>query len=246
MSNSFRTHMPGLPEPGRWLTVAVPPSLFLVMLLLIVVWYDAWYFLKNKEGGIEWIAIAILLIGVGYGAVTLLKYRASLPKKWLVGWFTLATLGMFVFAGEEMSWGQHLGFWSGEDLPEGFRELNDQDETNFHNMTNALDQGPTNIIFGGTLFAFVVLPFLQRHKGKPMDFADPGYWFWPTRAGLVAGIGVILIPFPKRIYEWVTGEPGSFDWRHSEIHEFYIALLMTTYMVSLHLRLKAYSSREQG
>ena len=113
MTERFPTHAPGLPEPGRWLTVAVPALVYPVMLLLIVVWYDAWYFLKNKEGGIEWIAIAILLVGVGYGVLTLAKYRAALPKKWLVPWFAIATLGMFVFAGEEMSWGQHLGFWSG-------------------------------------------------------------------------------------------------------------------------------------
>ncbi|MEQ9617155.1 MAG: hypothetical protein RLN60_03875 [Phycisphaerales bacterium] len=248
MARDFRTHEPGLPEPGTWLTVYVPALVYPLMIATIFVWYDFWYFMKDKEGGIEWVAIVTILVGVGYGVTALAKYRSAFPKKWLTVWFSLGVAGMIVFAGEEMSWGQHLGFWGGEDIPEGFRELNDQNETNIHNLVgigNAIDRGSTNAIVGGTFFAFVILPFIQRAKRETMSFTNPGYWFWPTRAGLVAGLGVLLIRFPERIYMWTTGaESTPFDWRHSEIHEFYIGLLMTIYMVSLHHRLKAYATGE--
>jgi len=239
MTERFPTHAPGLPEPSKFLTRFIPAIVYPGLLLSMFVYYPFWYFMKDKEGGIEWIMIVFLLIGIGHGVNLLARYRSALPRPWLVWWFVLSTFGMVVFAGEEISWGQHLGLWTGEDLPEALRAMNDQDESNFHNMTNALDQGPTNVIVAGTFFAYVLLPILQRHKRETMTFDNPGYWFWPTRAGLFAGIGVLIIPFPKRIYEWTTGVEGPFDLRHSEIQEFYIGLLMTTYIVSVHHRLRA-------
>jgi len=245
-ANGFRTHEPGLPEPGWLLTRLFPIAVYPVLIASIFLYYDFWYFMKNKEGGIEWLGVICLLVGAWYGARMLMGYRSALPRKWLVWWFGLASVGMVVLAGEEMSWGQHLGLWDREDVPEAFREINDQNETNIHNIVgigNTIDRGTTNLVVIGTFFAFVILPIIQRSKGKLMPPEDPGYWFWPTRAGFWAGIGVLVIPFPKRIYEWTTGETGSFDWRHSEIHEFYIALLMMTYMISAHHRLRDYAAR---
>ena len=241
------THEPGLAEPGRLLTVVFPLTVYPVMILSIFVYYDFWLFMKSKEGGVEWLAIGCLLIGAVFGARLLLRYRSLLPAKWLVVWFALGTLGMVFLAGEEMSWGQHLGLWSGEDLPDSFQEINDQNETNIHNIVgfgNTIDRGSTNAVVIGTFFAFIILPLIQRMRGKLMPYSDPGYWFWPTKACFWAGMGVVIIMFPKRIYEAITGETGSFDWRHSEIHEFYIAMLMLTYMVSAHARLRDYASKQ--
>ena len=247
------THQPGLPEPGWPITRLVPLAVYPVLIASIFVYYDFWYLMKRKEGGIEWLAFACLLVGIWHGVRMLVLCqsgrragrRSVLPRPWLVGWFGLSTAGMFVLAGEEISWGQHLGLWGYADVPEAIRELNDQDETNIHNMIgigNAIDRGSTNAVVIGTFVAFVLLPILQRVKGEAMAHDDPGYWFWPTRAGFWAGMGVLVIPFPMRIYEWTTGNEGSFDWRHSEIHEFYIALLMMTYMISAHRRLRAYAA----
>jgi hypothetical protein len=242
---TFRMHQPGLPEPGWLLTRLVPMAVYPVMIASIYVAHGFWLFMKEKEGGIEWLGVGCVLVGAWYG-VRMLKYRAALPRKWLAWWFGLASVGMVVVAGEEVSWGQHLGLWGPEAIPEAFREINDQNETNIHNIVgigNALDRGSTNLIVAGTLFAFVILPIIQRVKRETMTYDNPGYWFWPTTAGFWAGMGVMVIPFPKRVYEWATGEEGSFHWRHSEIHEFYIALLMMTYMVSARGRLRAYAAK---
>jgi hypothetical protein len=248
-AHGFTTHQPGLPEP-RWpLTWLFPIAVYPVLIASIFVSYDFWYFMKHKEGGIERLAVVCLLVGVGYGVRMLLAHRRALPRAWLVWWFAIATAGMVFVAGEEVSWGQHLGLWGAEDVPEPIREINDQGETNIHNIVgigNAIDRGSTNLVIVGTFVAFFILPIVQRVKGTAMPCDDPGYLFWPTRAGFWAGVGVSIIPLPLQIYEWTTGREGSFDWRHSEIHEFYIALLMMTYMVSVHHRLRAYAAVQRG
>lgn len=244
MSNRFPTHATGYPSAPRWLTVFVPAIVYPVAVVSAFAAPPLYSILQRKEGLIEYLAVAFLLFGIVYGVLLLAKHRHAFPKKWLVAWFAIATLGMIVFAGEEISWGQHLSLFQEEDIPESIRNINDQDELNLHNITNALDQGPTNAIVLGTFFAFVILPIIQRVKKETMGIDNPGYWFWPTRAGLIAAIGVLIIPFPKRIYEWTTGEVGPDTLRHSEFHEFYIALLMTIYMVDAYRRAKAIASTQ--
>lgn len=238
-STTYTSHVRGLPEPPLWLRTIVPAVVYPVLLVSAFAYRPFYDFMQDKEGGIEWLAVLVLFVGVAYGVRMLVRYRHRLPARWLVWWFAISTFGMFVLAGEEMSWGQHLKLWSRADLPQWLRAINDQDETNFHNITNALDQGPTNVVVGGTFVAFVLLPIYQRFKRKTMPLDDPGYWFWPTPACLPAAIGVLVIPFPGRIYEWTTGIEKPQTLRHSEFHEFYIALLMTTYVVSAFYRLRA-------
>lgn len=238
MSTRFTTHQRGLRDAPCWLSLWVPLLVYPIIIGSIFVYLDFYGMMMRKEGGIEWLAVGFLLVGAVYGVMSLVRYRKHLPAKWLVGWFVLSVVGMFVFAGEEVSWGQHTGLWTHEDIPELFKARNDQQETNLHNMSNALDQGPTNLIVLGTFAAFVLNPLFLRWRRETMKHDNPGYWFWPTRAGLTAAVGVVLIPWPKRIYEWVDGKDDSL-WRHSELHEFYIALLMTVYIVSVYCRLAA-------
>jgi len=226
------------PDVPGWLRLGVP--LIAYPLLLVSIAYRPLYaLLIRKEGLVEYAAVVVLLVGVGYGVAMLWRYRRALPHRGLAVWFALVVAAMFLFAGEEISWGQHLGLWDNEDVPEAIRSINDQNETNFHNISNALDQGPTNLIVVLTLLGFVLNPLYLRWRGETMGPDNPGYWFWPTRAGLAAAIGVLIIPFPKRIYEWTTGAEGPVTLRHSEMHEFYIAVLMTSYVVSAHHRLRA-------
>lgn len=236
---SIPTHATGYPSAPRWLTVFVPLVVYPVLFASAYLAPSFYEFMQRKEGTLEYMAVLVLLLGVAHGVLLMKRYRRAFPAKWLRWWFGISTVGMIVLTGEEISWGQHLGLFTSADLPDPILAVNDQNELNFHNITNALDQGPTNVVVLGVFVAFVILPIVQRIKKQTMDVDNPGYWFWPTRAGLIAAIGVLLIPFPKRIYEWVTGQDGPNELRHSEIHEFYIALLMTIYMVDAYRRARA-------
>jgi hypothetical protein len=230
-------------EPMRdvpvWFAGWLPALVYPCMLLAIPLYPPFYGFLQRKEGAVEYCAVVVLLVGVFIG-LGIFKYINRLPRggRWLKWFYSISLLGMLVFAGEEVSWGQHFGLWGHEDVPQFIAEHNDQTETNFHNMSNVLDQGPTNLIVLGTFLAFVILPIVRKTRGLTMrpDHAD--YWFWPTRVCVVSAIGVLLIPFPKRIYEWITVASAPNELRHSEFHEFYIALLMTTYIISVYLRLR--------
>ncbi len=238
MSDRFHTHAPGLPDAPKWLSVVVPATLYPALVLSIFVARPVYDAIMYKEGPIEYLGVAFLLMGVGYGVTMLVRYREHFPERWLTKWYALVILAMFVLAGEEISWGQHLGLWDREDVPEAIRAVNDQNETNLHNITNKLDQWPRYVLVGGTFVGYVVIPIYLRRRRETMGTDNPGYWFWPTRAGLIAALGAMLIPFPKRFYEWTTGEDASRALRHSELQESYIAILLTIYVVSAYTRLR--------
>ena len=56
-------------------------------------------------------------------------------------------------------------------------------------------------------------------------------------------MGVLLIKVPGWVYKGVTDATSAEGvWRHSEIHEFYIAGLMTCYMADVYVRAREISS----
>ncbi len=218
------------------------PALLAYPLLMLVLFIneEAYVLLIQKEGVIDYLTPAILLVGVAFG-MRVLRQASVLPQaaRWVRSWVLLVMAGMVFLAGEELSWGQHLGLWSAEHLPAWLKQVNDQHETNFHNLTaggNSLEQAFKNLIYIGTLVGCLILPGLRRLRGKTLQPEHAAYWFWPTQACLPAAFGVLLIMFPNRIAEWVTGSKLSVL-RHSEIHEFYIALMAMIYLASILWRL---------
>lgn len=246
MIGSFPTHHPTRPAAPRWLRTAIPAVVYPVVVLSAAFYLPLYAFLERKEGFIEICSVLMGLFGVGAGILLLARHRAALPAKWLVGWFALATVGMFWMAGEELSWGQQLGFWTHDDVPEVIRKYNEQDESNLHNMHPALNVGLVNLIWAGTLFAFAGLPLLQRLRRQTMTPENPGYWFWPTPSCRWAALGVLIIPFPSRFYKLFTGEEKvPWTWGHSEFSEFYIATLMAVYMADALARASALDPRRK-
>ena len=239
----LRTHalpvsMRDLPWPlGVLIPVAIYPGL--VLCAIVPALRPVFMTMQQKEGGIEFLAFGALVVGVLFGVGMLVFYRRRLPQGcgWVAWWYALITLGMLVLAGEEISWGQHLGLWGHETAEGLLGDLNDQQETNLHNISNAFDQLPTYAVMVATLIGCVLNPLYLRLRRETLSYDNPGFWFWPTRVCLMAALGVLLITWPKRVVEWGTGEKVSDLWRHSEIHEFYIALLMTIYILSACRRL---------
>jgi len=227
--------------------VWLPLPLFVYPLVALAAAFEPLHPLYNalmtKEGVVELLSVAALLASLAFGLPTLWRHRRKLPARWLRIWFALVCFAMFFLAGEELSWGQHLGFWDHADVPDAIKAVNDQNETNLHNIGgNALDVNPTNAVVLAAFVAFIINPIYLKWRGKPLILPpqDPGHWFWPTGAALPAAIGVLLIRFPQRIYRWTAGEiPDDIAvyWRHSEAHECYIALLFATYLASAAYRL---------
>lgn len=84
-----------------------------------------------EDRAYEWIGF-LGFFGAGVFSLLTLLYRQKMPK--LAALFFLGT-GLFylICAGEEISWGQRVFGW---ETPTAFAEINEQGETNIHNIEN--------------------------------------------------------------------------------------------------------------
>lgn len=128
---------------------------------------QAW--LYGEAGAIEWLTVVFLLAAIVYG-VRVLRLAAARGPRWLVVWALLLLLGAVYFAGEELSWGQHVFQWA---TPETWRQLNPQQETNLHNVHALFDQLPRALL---TLAAFVggiAVPLYRRRASRRPSVRQP-------------------------------------------------------------------------
>jgi hypothetical protein len=222
-------------ELPSWVWIWFPPILFLMIPLarLLDPEFHQTYF-NMKEGPIEWATVIVLIPGIVGGAWAFSR-REVLPPGRVRKWLFLMTLGAFYFAGEEMSWGQQLFHW---DSPEFFAEHNRQSETNLHNFSSLFGRKLRILCELFALVGGVIIPL--RAAKKHTDPAKPGHWFWPTRVCIPVASLAILTYMPDR-WEDTFGEFESPFWaslRLSEPQEYYFALFITIYLLSIAARVK--------
>ena len=74
----------------------------------------------------------------------LYKARSNFKHIKIINYFiTIQFLALIYFLGEEISWGQHFFNWAS---PEFFKDINNQQETNLHNISNLFDQLPRTLV----------------------------------------------------------------------------------------------------
>ena len=235
---------------GSWrrmlgLSLLVPASLMLVH-ALGTVQFREWVW--SEQGPLELSHVLIPLFAVGVGLVTLWSRRSLLPPSDVeLRWLTAAIVGLvlmcFAIAGEEASWGQHLVGWS---TPEGWSEVNDQQETNLHNIGTWADQKPRAVVELGVIVLGILWPvwhlLTSRKFDKPWSALLPPMMVLPI--ALFAEAARLLETVPK-----LTGiaTPSAFP-RPSELQEFYFytffALCMWTWRQRLLTGLDAEDDRQ--
>ncbi len=157
---------PSNSHPARWRWAAA--AALAMPLFLAVVHYvgtprlTRWVW--SEQGPLELSHVIIPLFVMGLGLVTLgVKGRAATARKAGLGWLVVGIAGLAllcgVIAGEEASWGQHFLGWS---TPDGWSELNDQQETNLHNIGSWADQKPRAIVELSVVLFGIVWPLLAR------------------------------------------------------------------------------------
>lgn len=182
--------------------------------------------------------VLILLPGIVAGIAILRHYRDRLPL-WMLGWLLGWALACVYFAGEEASWGQHYFRWA---APEALQGLNDQNETNLHNIGNWLDQKPRTLVELWMVFAGLLVPLIHRFRPQTL-WADRDWarWFWPTGIGIPTVLA-FLFSFAVAL---VAKKNGSVELRQlgsNELREFYIAVFLSGYLLSLWYRLRQTST----
>ncbi len=143
------------------------------------------------------------------------------------GWYLLVLLGCVYFGGEELSWGQHLAGWS---TPDAIAQLNDQQETNLHNMSSWLDQKP-RLALELWIVLGALLALSRTALGATAPLAEPWRWALPGLACASCGLAVLLARLPERLAEFIPAAGAApFDIRLAELQEMLIGLHLLTYL----------------
>jgi hypothetical protein len=147
--------------------LAIAPIVIAVIVALTAVYRPLYRAFINEDAIVEWAQFGVLLALVPMGiALAVRLWRRN--ERSFAALFAIAAVGAFFIAGEEISWGQRLLGWA---TPEDLAALNEQGETNIHNIGNVL--AFLNLgMFVVTIVAGV-MPFVWRwgSGGRSRDVA---------------------------------------------------------------------------
>lgn len=171
-----------------------------------------------------------------FAALGLIWAIKCLIKVWpdahplLIAWVIFFCFGCAYIAGEEISWGQHIFYW---DTPEYWAVMNDQQETNLHNISSWLDQKPKLLLLAGVVVGGLIIPFLQKHKpeilSQKIQIIYPPIILGPTAALTLAT--KLIDKVDEHLTETILLS------RASEVEELYLFYFVMLYLVVLHRRL---------
>ena len=141
----------------------------------------------------------------------------------------LSFIGILYFAGEEVSWGQNWFNWK---TPDFLLVLNDQSETNIHNISSWFDQKPriiieTIIILFGFIYPLMNIIYNLRINNNLIKFLMPNCYLIPISAififfyilNLVYKINGDVVSNVKPIFNINITIPTILLFRTSEILE---------------------------
>ena len=203
----------------------------LLVILLPLVWYaitGKYSVFKGEAGIIENMTVLFLVVAIGFCVASLSRVHRLELSGFLMAWLFIIILGAAYFALEEISYGQHMFGWG---TAETWKELNDQDETNLHNVHALFDQVPRALLTLGILIGGVLLPLYRHFRGIKLDESSRFYWQWPTLDCVTIGLLVILIRPILSVIETDAINTG-------EMKENLFALFILLYCVSIHSRLR--------
>lgn len=193
---------------------------------------------QEQSGIIEHLTVLVLIPGILAGLIALLRYSGRPTPRFVILWILSWSLACIYFAGEEASWGQWYFNWKTPDFMAG---INDQGETNLHNMSSWLDQKPRTLveffifIVGFTIPAYRILSRRQPREEdeSPVTWKD---WIFAPPSLMPAGFLFLFI----RVANWLP-YPFFENLGNSELREFAIAWFLTWYLSSYYVRLKTLS-----
>ena len=191
--------------------------------------------LKGEFGIIENMTVLFLAIAIGFCIASIIKANRLGLSGFHRGWFFMLLLGATYFALEELSYGQHMFGWG---TAESWQALNDQGETNLHNVHPLFDQLPRLLLTLGILIGGVIMPLYRYFRKIRLEQSDRFYWQWPTLDCLTVGLLVIFIRPILSMVDTKIINTG-------EMKENLIALFILLYCISIHGRLRQKLTRSR-
>ncbi len=198
--------------------------------------WTAYWIVREPFGLLELLGFLLPL------ATTLLALRMLLTRTvrsdlLLMVWTVAIALGSLYIAGEEVSWGQWFLNWN---TPEGWRELNDQGETNLHNISGWFDQIPRAILIVGIGVSGIIFPWFILNRPhlvmRQFDILYPPLWLVPLAVAVVASDFFLHVQ-PA----FIRAELGLL--RPGEIQELFIFWYLFAYTLTLWRRVEVLEGR---
>lgn len=209
--------------------------------LLVVLFSFIWFAivgdykaLKGEFGIIENMTVLFLVGAIGFCISSIISVNKLGPSGTLRVWLFMLLLGATYFALEEISYGQHMFGWG---TAETWKELNNQGETNLHNVHALFDQLPRLLLTIGILIGGVIMPLYRYFRKIRLEESNRLYWQWPTPDCITVGLLVIFIRPILALVDTKIVNAG-------EMKENLIALFILLYCVSIHRRIR--QKRKQG
>lgn len=236
---SQESHAPQLPQSGTdnlppWVWLWLPLVLAVVLLILAhtaPVFYEVW--LGSEERGLLEFSHVVIPMAGFFLAVRMLFMPQVRSHQWISIWVLLAGLGCLYIGGEEASWGQHYLQWN---TPEYWQALNDQEETNLHNVSSWFDQKPRALLELGVVIGGILIPLaaLKRPEIRQWRFAI----ILPPLTALPTAILAEFSKTSERVLSWIDYDGILFS-RASEVQETYFYYFILLNLIILRRRLLA-------
>ncbi len=223
-----------------WLWLWFPPLMLVLLVVAAPFGPEATGLITRSDhdplgsGLAEHATVLVLLPGIAAG-FAVFRHRHRLPDARIGWWVLMWAFACIYFAGEETSWGQHYFGWQSPDL---FQSINRQQETNIHNISSWFDRKPRALVELWIMVSGLALPAWRWLRGSRLDPARASGWILPT--GIVVPSAAIFLLF--RVHDWVTGAGGTGIARwlsESEVREYYIALFLGLYLLSIWKRMRS-------
>ncbi len=211
-------------ELPRWIWLGIPIG-FLMFQAAIGAsdeqLYRRWF--VGETGLVENLTVLVLGAGVFWGcrAYSAASVREMAPLR---AWLILLSCSCVYFAGEELSWGQHLVGWR---TPALWEQINDQQETNLHNTSALFDQWPRTMLTIAALGA-AVTPLWSRLAMARQAGLSRLSWYVPTVACVPVCLLAVSLTLPAKL-----GLPGLVRVNPGELKELYLAGFLSVYLGSV-------------
>ena len=152
-----------------------------------------------ENGLIENIQSLLLFLSI---FILIRSFRIFKSDNFLKVFIIFKIIALTYYFGEEISWGQHFFKWN---TPEIFNELNNQNETNLHNISNLLDQVPRSLVILWCGFIPLVFYFFK----KRFDLSNKlNLIILPNLKLLVVSLILLLFFLPDLLVDKMNLHPG--------------------------------------
>ncbi len=190
------------------------------------------YIAKDGVAGaglVENLTVIVLIPGIIAGFYAFIKYRKMMQPGWTAYWLLMWTLACIYFAGEEISWGQWFFQWG---TPEALSQINDQNETNLHNISHWLDQKPRALVELWVIVTGLIFPLVNALRNR----VNVGwrYWVYPIPATFSAAAFFTIL----KIIDALENSKAMDRLSDSEVKELAIALFLSLFLISYAVRLR--------